>query len=249
MTTTATIPATRSTVRTFPYDRLFYSGISIAMALTVVVGFTPTYYSRIFGSAPLTTISGKPFTPLVYLHGALFTAWALLFVVQTSLVASRRVAVHRKLGTAGVVLAAAMVIAGTSLGIASAARGATVPGVDPLAFLAVPLFDMLLLTTFVTAAVIYRRDKESHKRLMLLAYVSLLAAPAARMPGIPFGLFGFFGVALLFVVAGVLYDLFSRGKVHKVYLWGGALLVLSVPARLMISSTSAWRSFAEFLTR
>jgi hypothetical protein len=37
--------------------------------------------------------------------------------------------------------------------------------------------------------------------------------------------------------------------VHRAYLWGGALIVISVPLRLAISSTGAWRAFAQLLTR
>ena len=70
------------------YDRVFYSGIAIAMALTVLVGFGPTYYFGAFGAGPRATISGGPITPLVHTHGALFTSWVLLFIVQTALVQS-----------------------------------------------------------------------------------------------------------------------------------------------------------------
>jgi hypothetical protein len=231
------------------YDRIFYGGMGVAMAITVLAGFAATYYSKLFGGAAMTTISGKPFTPLVHLHGALFTCWVLFFIGQTSLVASGRVAVHRRMGILGVVLAAAMVVAGTSVAIMSAARGSAPPGVDPLSFLAVPLFDMVNFTIFITAAVLKRRDKEAHKRLMVMAYVSLLAAAAARIPGVlPLGPPGYFGFAFLFVVAGAIYDRVTRGRVHRVYLWGGALFVLSVPLRILISMTPAWKAFATFLT-
>ncbi|HUF41178.1 MAG TPA: hypothetical protein VMR20_04430, partial [Verrucomicrobiae bacterium] len=82
----------------------------------------------------------------------------------------------------------------------------------------------VLFATFVTAALALRRDKEAHKRLMLLAYISI-------------------------VVAAGIYDFLSRGRVHKVYLWGGALILVSVPLRLVISGTDAWRALAELLTR
>ena len=250
MITTTTLPAARSTSRaTFSYDRLFYSGMALALALVVVAGFAPTYYARFLSGGPSATISGGPFSPLVHLHGALFTAWVLLFIVQTTLIASRRVSLHRKLGTVGALLAAAMVVAGTSLAISTAARGGAPPGIEPLAFLPIPLFDMVLFATFVTSAIVLKRDKEAHKRLMLLAYVSLVGAAAARLPGPPPGPFAFYGIAFLFVVAGALYDLFSRRRVHRVYLWGGALIAVSVPTRLVISSTGAWRAVAEFLTR
>lgn len=232
------------------HDRLFYGGMAIAMGLTVFAGFASTYYVRFFTGGPKSTLTKGPFTALVHVHGALFTAWVLLFIVQTALVASRRVAVHRRLGVAGAMLAAAMVLAGTFVAIATAARGSAPAGLDPLAFLVIPIFDMVLFATFVTTALALRRDKEAHKRLMLLAYVSIVVAAVARLPGVlPLGPPVFFGLSFLFVVVAGIYDFLSRGRVHKVYLWGGALIVASVPVRLAISGTGAWRALAELLTR
>jgi len=85
---------------------------------------------------------------------------------------------------------------------------------------------------------------------MLLAYVSIMAAPAARLPGVlPLGPFAFYGIAFVFLVAGIIYDLAFRRRVHPAYIWGGALLVASVPLRLAISGTAAWTAFAQALTR
>jgi hypothetical protein len=231
------------------YDRIFYSSMAIAMALAVFIGFAPTYYMKMFGSAPMVTISQSPFSPLVHLHGALFTGWVLLFIVQTALVATHRVAVHRRLGIAGAILAVGMVIAGLSTAISAAARGSTVPGIDPMSFLAIPFFDMVLFPAFVGAALWMRKNKEAHKRLMLLAYISIVVAGVARLPGVlPLGPLGFFGLTFIFLLAAVIYDLVTRRRVHPVYLWGGGLLVVSVPLRLMLSGTTAWKSFAEFMT-
>lgn len=232
------------------HDRLFYGGMAVALGLTVLVGFASTYYLRFLDGGPQATFSGGPFTPLVHAHGALFTTWMLLFIVQTALVASRRVVLHRRLGMAGAVLAAAMVVAGVLAAIDAAARGAAPEGVDPLTFLAIPIFDMVLFSAFVTTAIVRRRDREAHKRLMLLAYMSIIVAAVARLPGlIALGPLAFFGGAFLFVVAAGIYDLVSRRRVHRVYLWGGALFALSVPLRLALSGTAAWRTFAEWLTR
>jgi hypothetical protein len=224
--------------------------MAIAMALTVLAGFASTYYLRFLTGGPDTTLTGRPFTPLVHVHGALFTGWILLFIIQTALVASRRVAVHRRLGVAGAVLAAAMLVAGTTLAITTAAGGGAPPGADPLAFLAIPIFDMVLFATFVTSALVLRHDRETHKRLMLLAYVSILVAAVARLPGVlPLGPPAFFGLAFLFVVLAGIYDFVSRRRVHRAYLWGGAIILISVPLRLAISGTGAWRALAELLTR
>ena len=231
------------------HDRRFYGGMAIALALTVFVGFGPTYYLRFFSGGPKTTITGGPFTALVHVHGALFTAWVLLFITQTALISSRRVAVHRRLGVAGAVLATCMVVAGTSIAVATAARGSAPPGMQPLQFLVIPLVDMILFAGFVGCALTLRRDRETHKRLMLIAYVCLVVAAFGRWPGLSsLGPPGFFGAAFLFIVAGGIYDYVTRRRVHRAYLWGGAVFLVSVPLRLLISTTGAWRSFAEWLT-
>lgn len=232
------------------YDRVFYGGMAIVLALTVLIGFAPTYYLRLLGEAPMSTVSGKPMTTVVHLHGALFTGWVVLFIIQTALVAARRVKLHQWLGIAGAVLAAAMFVVGVTTAIAGAAAGAAPPGVDPLAFLAIPLFDMLLFGGFVALAMVLRRNREAHKRLMLLAYVSIIVAAVARLPGVlPMGPPVFFGLAFLFAGLGIGYDYFSRRRIHPVYIWGGLLLVLSVPVRLFVSGTDTWRQFAGWLVR
>ena len=232
------------------YDRRFYGGMSVALALTVFAGFSATYYLPIFTGAPKATLSGRPFTWLVHVHAVLFTTWVLLFIVQTALVASRRVAVHRRLGVAGAVLAAVMVIVGTTLAVEAAAHGAAPPGADPLEFLVIPIFDMVLFTGFVIAAMTLRRDSQTHKRLMLMAYISIMVAAVARLPGvIASGPLAFFGLTFVFVVIAGTYDFMTRQRVHKAYLWGGGIFLASQPLRLLISRTGAWHALAEALTR
>ena len=232
------------------HDRLFFGTVAVALALIVFAGFGPTYYFRFFSGGPQATVSGKPFSVLVHLHGALFTSWVLLFVVQTALVASRRVAIHRRLGVAGAVLAGAMIVAGTLTAIEAAGRGATAIGVDPLSFMAIPIFDMVLFATFITAALVNRRKKDSHKRLMLLAYVVLITAAIARIGDLSArGPLVFFGLSFLVVVCAALYDYVTRRRVHPAYIWGGALIFIMVPVRLAVSGTAAWHSFAAFLVR
>jgi len=230
------------------YDRIFYSGIAIVMGLTVFAGFARTYFGPLAIGGPRATQSGGPWTTLVHAHAALFTSWVLLFIVQTALVAGRRVAVHRRLGIAGAVLAASMVVAGSLLAIGTAARGGTANGMEPLPFLVIPLFDLALFSGFVIAALVMRRHKDAHKRLMLLAYANIITAAIARLPGVgPLGPPVFFGLSFSFVIAGAIYDFMSRGRVHRVYWIGGLITLLSVPLRLMISSTPVWRSFATWL--
>lgn len=245
MTTAA---ATRSgAVPVAAYDRTFYSGIAVLMAVIVFVGFSQTFYLRSYFGAPTTITGARTLVPMTILHGVVFTSWVLLFVVQTSLVASRRVALHRRMGIAGVVLAALMAVVGLTTAFGAAGRGSTAPGFTPIEFLVVPFFDIVLFVGFITAAVLRRREKEVHKRLMLLAYVAIIPAAVARIPGL--GVLGpaLFFLAFGFAAAGAAYDRWSRGKVSSIYWWGIAVLVLSVPLRIAVSATPAWQSFAASL--
>jgi hypothetical protein len=232
------------------YDRRFYSGTALVMALAVFAGFAPTFYLRSLFGAPVSITGLQTITPVVLTHGIVFTAWVLLFVVQTALVANRNVAMHRRLGIAGVVLAGLMVAAGLPTAFAAAARGSAPEGMEPLVFLVVPVFDLVLFTGFVTAAVLRRREKEAHKRLMLLAYCSIIPAAVGRLPGvIALGPAGLFGLSFLPAVAGAAYDRWSRGRVTPIYWWGIAILYLSIPVRLAVAETPLWRAFAESVTR
>lgn len=231
-------------------DRVFYSGMAIVMALTVLVGFGRSYYFRPLLDPGPTVTGLVTLSPLTHVHGLIFSVWVALFVAQTQLVARRRVSLHRKMGFAGVGLAMAMIAVGIATAIAAGRRGSAPAGMEPLVFLVVPVFDILFFAVFVAGAVYARRHREAHKRLMLLAYVSIIVAAVARIPGVvTLGPPGLMALTLLFVVAGIVYDRISRGRVHPVYWWGGALLAASFPGRLALAQTPAWRAFAEWMIR
>jgi len=226
MTSTPSVLAAQlSTQRVGTHDRLFYSTMAVAMALAVFAGFARTYYLKLFSGGTMVTIAGLPFAPVVHIHGALFTSWVLLFIVQTTLVAQQRIAIHRKLGIAGAVLAAAMVVSGTAIRIWEARLLGGRDMTASLPSFVLGIADLLMFATFVTAALVWRRNKEAHKRLMLLGYVSILNAAIARIPGMP-GRYAAIGLTLLPIVVGITYDYLSRRRVHKVYLLGGTLLAI-----------------------
>lgn len=225
-------------------EHLFYVGISVVLAATVFAGFSRTYFLKsYFGSPPL--------MPLLHLHGVVFTSWIVLLLTQTSLVAANRTDLHRRLGIAGAVIAVMMVVVGTMTAIIRANQGAAPPGgPPPLVFLAIPLFDMLVFSSLVATGFYFRRRADVHKRLMLLATISILTAAIARLPFaiLKAGPPAFFGLTDLFIVVCVIYDLITRRRLHRATVWGGLLIILSQPLRLIISGTSAWMAFATWLT-
>lgn len=225
-------------------ERWFYLCMSAAVAITVFAGFAPTYYLRPrFTTAPL--------MPLLHLHGLVFTSWVVLFVTQTTLVAAHRTDIHRRLGIVGGVIAVLMILIGFSTAVIRAKQGATpVPDVSPLSFLVVPFGDMFVFAILVGAGFYYRRRSDVHKRLMMLATISILAAAIARLPlaimkaGPP----AFFGLTDLFVVACVLYDLITLKRIHRTTVIAGLFIVASQPLRLLLGGTHAWLAFAAWLT-
>ncbi len=199
-----------------------------------------------------TLFNTQPLTLLLHLHGIVFTSWLVLYFTQTVLVAAKRINVHRRLGIVGAVIAALMLLIGTTTAIIRAQQGMTPPGGSPpLVFLVIPLTDMLVFAILIGAGFYFRRRPDVHKRLMLLATISILGAAIARLPFafIQSGPPAFFGLTDLFIVACIIYDLVSRGRVHRATALGWLLIVASQPLRLMIGGTDAWIAFATWLTQ
>lgn len=224
-------------------ERKFYVSMSVVCAGIIFAGFARTYFLKAFFHTP-------QLRPLLQLHGAIFTCWLLLLIAQTSLVAAKRTDIHRKLGVAGGVLAALMVVLGYIVAVHAAQRGHAPHGIPPLAFLVIPLGDIFTFTVLVASALIYRRQPEMHKRLMLLATIAILAPGIGRLPfafinsAVP--IYALVDAVLLICVA---YDLFTRKRVHPAYIWGGLFLVFSQVLRLALAGTHAWTVFAQWLIR
>ena len=226
-------------------ERLFYTGMAVAAIVTVFAGFARTYYLRPYSDT-------QTLSPLLHLHGVVFTSWLVLLLAQTALVAANRTRLHRRLGVAGAALAALMVVVGCVTAVIRAKLIEVPPGApNPLVFLTVPLGDMLVFAILVGAGFYFRRRTDAHKRLMLLATIAILPAATARLPFAfiqEVGPLAFFGLADLFIVVCLLYDLYARRRFHSATVWGGLLIIISHPLRLFVGGTRVWLSFAEWLT-
>jgi len=227
-------------------ERIFFTAMSVALVLVVFAGFSRTFYLR-----PL--FHPERLIPLLIVHGTLFSAWLGLFITQTTLVATKRTRTHMRLGIAGGVLAALMVIVGTVTAIIRAKAFEPPPGFSsPLIFLTIPLGDMLVFSILVAAAFYFRRRLDIHKRLMLLATITILPAAIARLPFAfiqQYGPLAFFGLTDLFIIPCLIYDLITRGRPHRSTVIGGALIIASHPLRLIVGNTHAWLAFATWLTQ
>jgi hypothetical protein len=221
-------------------DRVFYTGIAVAAAVTVLVGFSRTYFLRPY-------FQTEPLDAAFHVHGLVFSAWIALFVAQTSFVAAGRTAVHRKLGWAGACLALLMVVVALNAAVHGAQRDIAAGYLtESLRFFTTPVLSMVMFASLVALAVIARGRPETHKRLMLLATLSLLDAAVARwpIPGIGDAPLAYYAVTDAFIVAAMLYDFASRRSVSPVYVWGGLAIVVEQWSRDALGATAVWQSLA-----
>jgi hypothetical protein len=168
-------------------------------------------------------------------------------VLQTSLVAKRRIDVHRKLGWAGACLAALMVVVALNAAVHGAHRDiAAGYEIESLRFFTTPVLAMAMFASLVALGVLARARSETHKRLMLLSTISLLDAAVARWPiaGLADAPLAQYAIADAFIAAAMLYDFASRRSVSPVYLWGGLAVVVEQWARDALGATAVWQSLA-----
>jgi len=212
------------------------------MFVFIFIGFAPTYYLAGLTNAPLPS-------RIVHFHGAVFSLWMILLVVQTSLVATRRVQIHRQLGVAGFLLALAMLVLGLAAAANALGRQSSPRALDPKVFFVVPVFDILIFGTLILFAFLKRNDAAAHKRLILIATTALLTAGTARWRIAPVFNNVFLAMTLtyIFPVALMIYDFWSTGRVQRVTIWATVFLVAAQWLRFPLAQTHAWNAFASWV--
>jgi uncharacterized membrane protein YozB (DUF420 family) len=230
-------------------ERNFFTAITAVLAIVVLGGFARTFFLKAF--FPEAQSFAAP-ERIFSIHGVVFAAWTGLLVLQALLIRAQSKDMHRYLGWVGASLATLMIILGTWGSLVAAQRPGGFIGVPIPAsqFLIFPLVDMILFGILVMLAVIWRHKPQDHKRLMILATVNLIEAAIIRFPIAPIGAGAPFtsrGLSYLFIVAIVVWDLRSSGRIHQVTLWAGLLIIISFPLRMFVSQTEWWADVAGCL--
>ena len=226
-------------------ERSFFAGMAILLCVVVVIGFTPTYFGAGMLRAPLPS-------PILHFHGAVFTLWMILYLVQSALISARRVAWHRSLGTIAFCLPPIMIVLGLIAAIDAFHRGVRIGPLEPAVSLAIPLLGIVSFAIVIFAAWRARHRPDAHKRLILLATIGLTEAAFGRFPwsqiGFPpaAGAVTGLGILVLLVLA---YDLISLHRIHRSTLWAAPLTFAVGAFAVPIGMTSGWHNFAALLAR
>jgi hypothetical protein len=199
-------------------DRYFYFSMSLLIAAVVAWGFGHTVNQNLIHASPI-----PPF--ILTIHAIVFPGWVLFFILQSALVRSHNVKLHRTVGWFGVALAVAIVVVGflTARGMDRFHLTQPDDSFNTRAFMIIQLTDLVCFAVPFALAIYWRRRPEYHRRSVLIASCALTNAAFARFPHIPL-IWSPAGVVFL-ILLGAVRDFLVNRRVHKVYLYALPLYI------------------------
>ena len=199
---------------------------------------------------------GLDYPLIVHFHAIAFVGWLVLFTAQVALIRTGRADIHRRLGIAGAVLAAIMVVLGPATALVVDAARFAATGRTP-EFLAVQLTDIVAFAGLTASGLLMREIPSAHKRLMLLGLIYISDAGFARLLNglmaapLVHGVWGeraelYLGSDLLMLGLGV-YDLVTRGRLHLAYIAGVAWMIALQSSALVLLNNPTWKAVSLHL--
>jgi hypothetical protein len=226
-------------------NKYFYFLMSVLIAAVVVYGFSHTVEFNLIHATPIRPV-------ILWCHAIVFSGWLIFFIVQSALVRTHNVKIHRKLGWFGLALGIAMIVLGFTTAVTMAKFRVLNPGPfgEPASFLVVPLHDIFTFAVFFTLAIWYRKKPELHRRFILIASCALTAAAFGRFPFAFMETWWNAGVDSL-VVLGVVRDLIVMKRVHPVYLWALPCMIVAqvIEYHISVGHFAPWLAVAHWLMR
>lgn len=207
-------------------DKYFYFAMSLLAVALVVAGFGRTVNGNLLHA-------DVPRPSILWVHAAAFSTWVLFFVLQSALVRTRNVRVHRSLGWFGAALGAFMVPLGiTTAIIMKSFEVRRLHDAGAALFLSIPFTDITCFAIFFSLAVYWRKKPELHRRFIFIATAVLLAAAFGRLPYLSDHSLFYVGVDAV-ILLGVARDLLVNRRVHPIYR-------IALPALIVVQSIAVY---------
>lgn len=210
---------------------------SLLAILTIVIGFTPSWFGRpIFEDPP-----GNPLNPLIVSHGLLFTAWIAFFGWQVLNIARKRYDRHRALGWCALAFVPVALISAMIVALENASRPSTGnEAIPPDVFLLLPILEVVNACLLILLAWGHRNSPHIHKRMMLFAIAAMVGTGGGRIAGF----IGTFIVPVLFTVAVWIFDLMTRRRISCWVVLGGVIAISTYAVPLAIGFSEPWRTLS-----
>ncbi|MEG3179973.1 hypothetical protein [Sphingomonas sp. LT1P40] len=225
----ATIADTGSDTRR---DDGFFLWGGLTMAAVITAGFV---FFVLMG------ISSFNAPPVVHAHALVFFGWVVIYVAQTLLATRGSIALHRRLGWIGAGWLVVMAVVGPLVAIEAIRLGRAAPIYEPAFFLIYAPLGVWVFVGLSTAAILLRRQSDWHKRLHFSGMAILTGPGIGRLVPAPLVMPHAATIELclllLFPLAGMLWDLRTRGRIHAAWFWGvGAILTMRLVSQWIANS-------------
>ena len=227
----------------------FYGWLALVAITLSGVAFGPSLVSSSQRRGSITVIAGA--------HAVLMSAWLILYLIQTMLAANAGIALHKRLGVAGALIAAGAVATGLVATVAMVRRGFDLsgdlsrpPNTSALDAAIFQFSNLAIFSVLVGMALVLRRRRHLHKRLMAFAVIeTLMAAPLGHLVGhfgLPVLTFVLWGLAVF--VAFLAHDIRTVKRVHPATLiLGLGLVALANLEAIVIRPSARWHRVLEWL--
>jgi hypothetical protein len=216
----------------------FFVCMASVLLLIVAVGFAKSFYLRNFIHRSH-AVSALP--AYIILHGVVLTLWFLAFLGQTLLVALGKSRFHRSLGVVSAFLAAIIFALSMLVVIRSVVRESSLVVIGDMVIL-------LLFAVVVTGGIWFRRQPDTHKRLMLVGSIYIVAPAIARWPGAQSMLpISVVVPQLLLLTAMTVYDLFLQRRMHRATVWGVVLYFVASGITISVATSKLGHALIESL--
>lgn len=221
------------TVKTGAVSEYFYVGMALFLMLVVFVGFWPSYFSTVLPANEMFPPTGGMLWA-IHVHALVFIGWLVALLVQTTLVARKRIGTHMQIGRYGLYLGAAVFTTGLlvlflqnntfiEMGEMTFASGIT----DTVGV----WMQMVNFAVLLGLGYTNRKRADHHKRYMLFATIAIMPAAVVRISYY----MGYWCLTIFLILIAVvmIHDYLSLKRVHPVTLIGSGLLLADVALLLM----------------
>ncbi len=228
------------------FRRYFFVMFALLAILIASIAFVPEFLKFAAGTFPIAWV--------LNIHGALMGTWLALFLAQAILASTGRLALHRKLGTFGILLGFPV---WASMVLVEMRRKLVYP-LDPDLSKAYDsdLSGIYVYTTFLFFLVgaIYQRRRWPawHKRFMAFATLVAVQAAEERILWLPRFAPDYWTDAIyldiFFLVPLIAYDFFSAKRLHPATITASCVLLGAQGVLLFVWGNAEWRHLAYNFT-
>jgi hypothetical protein len=201
-------------------ENYFYFAMALLIPAIVVFGFSFTIGRNLIHPA-------IPRPLILYVHAAVFSGWLAFFLLQSALVRTRNVKVHRSIGWFGAGFGALIPVVGVATAIAMGRFDIRELHQRHVEMdLMIPLWDMVAFAAAFGLAIYWRGKPEYHRRLVYIATCALTAAAFGRFPAYLLNPTFFYAGVDVLILLGVVRDRIVSRKIHPVYSYALPLLII-----------------------